>query len=38
MTGNEMLANLGLRLEDPAASVFTASAKLDSLNLAQKTV
>ena len=38
MTGNEMLSNLGLRLEDPAASVFTASAKLDSLNLAQKTV
>ena len=38
MTGNEMLANLGLRLEDPAASVFTATAKLDALNLAQKTV
>jgi hypothetical protein len=38
MTGNEMLSNLGLRLEDPAQSVFTESAKLDSLNLAQKTV
>jgi len=38
MTGNEMLSNLGLRLEDPAASVFTSAAKLDSLNLAQKTV
>ena len=38
MTGNEMLANLGLRLEDPAESVFTSAAKLDSLNLGQKTV
>ena len=38
MTGNEMLSNLGLRLEDPAASVFTSAVKLDSLNLAQKTV
>ena len=38
MTGNEMLANLGLRVEDPAESVFTSTAKLDSLNLAQKTV
>ena len=38
MTGNDMLANLGLRVEDPAESVFTSSAKLDSLNLGQKTV
>ena len=38
MTGNEMLTNLGLRLEDPAQSVFTESAKLDALNIAQKTV
>ena len=38
MTGNEMLSNLGLRLEDPAESVFTQAAKLDALNLAQKTV
>jgi len=38
MTGNEMLANLGLRLEDPVESVFTSTAKLDALNLAQKTV
>ena len=38
MTGNEMLANLGLRLEDPAGSVFTNDAKLDSLNLGQKSV
>ena len=38
MTGNEMLSNLGLRLEDPAQSVFTQAAKLDALNLSQKTV
>ena len=38
MTGDEMLANLGLRLEDPAGSVFTNEAKLDSLNLGQKSV
>ena len=38
MTGNEMLDNLGLRLEDPAESVFTSAAKLDALNLSQKTV
>ena len=38
MTGNEMLSNLGLRLEDPAATVFTSDAKLDALNLAQATV
>ena len=38
MTGNELIANLGLRLEDPAKSVFTESAILDALNLAQKTV
>tara|TARA_Y100001963_G_scaffold79462_1_gene110306 strand:+ start:2281 stop:2916 length:636 start_codon:yes stop_codon:yes gene_type:complete len=38
MTGNEMLANLGLRLEDPAGSVFTNDAKLDALNLGQKSV
>ena len=33
-----MIANLGLRLEDPAKSVFTETAILDALNLAQKTV
>ena len=38
MTGQEMLDNLGLRLEDPAQSVFTQDAKLDALNLSQKTV
>ena len=38
MTGNEMLTNLGLRLEDPAQSVFTQAAKLDAINIAQKTV
>ena len=38
MTGNEMLANLGLRLEDPSASVFTETAKLDALNISQRTV
>ena len=38
MTGTEMNSNLGLRLEDPAESVFTKQAKVDSINLAQKTV
>ena len=38
MTGTELSSNLGLRLEDPAESIFTASAKVDSINLAQKTV
>jgi len=38
MTGIEMVGNLGLRTEDPAESVFTLSAKLDALNLAQKGV
>ena len=38
MTGTEMNANLGLRLEDPAESVFTEAAKVDAINLAQKTV
>tara|TARA_R100001443_G_scaffold16322_6_gene26311 strand:+ start:1475 stop:2149 length:675 start_codon:yes stop_codon:yes gene_type:complete len=38
MTGTELSSNLGLRLEDPAESIFTASAKVDAINLAQKTV
>ena len=38
MTGNELSANLGLRLEDPAASVFTSAAKVDAINMGQKTV
>ena len=38
MTGNEMLATLGLRLEDPSESSFTSAAKLDALNIAQKSV
>jgi|TARA_R100000789_G_C3011663_1_gene151444 hypothetical protein len=38
MTGNEMLSTLGLRLEDPQESSFTQSAKLDALNIAQKSV
>tara|TARA_Y100001938_G_C8095982_1_gene438180 strand:- start:3280 stop:3933 length:654 start_codon:yes stop_codon:yes gene_type:complete len=37
MTGTEMNANLGLRLEDPAEGVFTSQAKIDAINLAQKT-
>jgi len=38
MLGSEMNANLGLRLEDPAESVFTSQAKVDAVNLSQKTV
>ena len=38
MTGNEMLATLGLRLEDPAEASFTSTAKLDALNIAQRSV
>jgi hypothetical protein len=38
MTGNEMLSTLGLRLEDPSESSFTSAAKLDALNIAQKSV
>jgi hypothetical protein len=38
MTGNEMLSTLGLRLEDPQESSFTQAAKLDSLNIAQRSV
>jgi hypothetical protein len=38
MTGNDMLATLGLRLEDPEESSFTQTAKLDALNIAQKSV
>jgi len=38
MTGNDMLATLGLRLEDPQESSFTQTAKLDALNIAQKSV
>ena len=33
-----MLSTLGLRLEDPEESSFTQSAKLDALNIAQKSV
>lgn len=33
-----MLSTLGLRLEDPEESSFTQSAKLDSLNIAQRSV
>jgi len=33
-----MLSTLGLRLEDPAESSFTQAAKLDALNIAQKSV
>ena len=33
-----MNSNLGLRLEDPAESVFTSQAKVDAINLAQKTI
>jgi hypothetical protein len=38
MTGNDMLSTLGLRLEDPSESSFTQAAKLDALNIAQKSV
>ena len=38
MTGNEMLSTLGLRLEDPSESNFTQTAKLDALNIAQRSV
>ena len=38
MTGNDFNANLGLRLEDPAQSVFTSQAKMDAVNIAQKSV
>ena len=37
MTGNDLNSNLGLRLEDPAESVFTKQAKMDSINIAQRT-
>jgi len=33
-----MLSTLGLRVSDPSESSFTQSAKLDALNIAQKTV
>ena len=33
-----MLATLGLRLEDPAEASFTSTAKLDALNIAQRSV
>ena len=38
MTGTELSANLGLRMEDPAESVFTESAKVDAINMGQKSV
>lgn len=38
MTGTELSANLGLRLEDPAESVFTEAAKVDAINMGQKAV
>lgn len=38
MTGNDLNAILGLRLEDPAESVFTKQAKVDAINTAQKTI
>jgi hypothetical protein len=38
MTGNELSSNLGLRLEDPSETVFTKQAKVDAINIAQKTV
>jgi len=38
MTGTEMNSNLGLRLEDPAQSVFTEAAKIDAINISMRTV
>jgi hypothetical protein len=38
MTGNEMLSTLSLRLEDPSSTAFTAAARLDALNIAQKEI
>jgi len=38
MTGTGMNSNLGLRLEDPAQSVFTEAAKIDAINISMRTV
>lgn len=38
MTGQEMADTLGLRVEDPAESSFSLSAKVDAINVAQNTV
>lgn len=38
MTGNDMLATLGLRLNDPDSVKFPQSSRLDALNIAQKSV
>ena len=38
MTGTEMNSNLGLRLEDPAQSVFTEASKVDAINISMRTV
>ena len=38
MTGNEMLSTLGLRLNDPDSGKFPEAARLDALNIAQKSV
>ena len=38
MTGTILSANLGLRLEDPSESVFTEAAKVDAINMGQRTV
>jgi len=38
MTGNEMISQLGMRMEDPSQENFTQTMKIDVLNVAQKTV
>ena len=38
MTGNDMLATLGLRTNDPDSAKFTSAARIDALNIAQRTV
>ena len=38
MTGNDLSSILGLRLEDPAQSTFTSQAKMDAINIAQRSV
>jgi len=38
MTGNNLIDALGLRLDDPSATMFTDTARMDAINIAQKTV
>tara|TARA_B100001094_G_scaffold296859_1_gene319405 strand:- start:940 stop:1599 length:660 start_codon:yes stop_codon:yes gene_type:complete len=38
MTGNELNSILALRVEDPAESTFTKQAKVDAINISQKSI